>query len=58
MAKKSEEHITIPKKALRGIAPAIAITAIIISRGQPGSLLLFMVGISCGLFIGKGYFEK
>ncbi len=41
-----------------GIAPAIAIAAILISKNQPGPLVLFLVGITAGIFIGKGYFEK
>ena len=57
--KKSKQGpIIIPRKAMAGIAPAIAIIAILISKHQPGPLLLFIVGISAGIFIGKGFFEK
>jgi len=52
------ESIVIPRKALLGIAPAIAISAILISKHQPGPLLLFMVGIVTGILIGRGYFAK
>ena len=55
---KKQEHIVIPRKAMAGIAPAIAIIAVLISKHQPGSLLLFLVGISAGIIIGKGFFEK
>lgn len=52
-----KENILIPKKAMFGIAPAIAIAAVLISKGDIGPLLLFFVGISAGVLIGKGYFE-
>jgi hypothetical protein len=55
MAKNS---ITIPKKAMYGIAPAIAISAILLSKHQPGELLLFYIGIAIGIFIWKGYCKK
>ena len=55
---KKREIITIPKKAMVGIAPAIAISAILISKNQPGPLLLFIIGISVGIIIGKGFFDK
>ena len=62
MAKKNKkskkESVIIPKKAMLGIAPAIAIAAILISKHQPGPLLLFFVGISVGIFIARGYFKK
>ena len=56
MAKK--DKIVIPKKAMFGIAPAIAISAILISKHQPGPLVLFLIGISVGIFIWRGYCEK
>ena len=56
--KPKQEAIIIPKKALAGIAPAIAIAAILISKGNIGPLILFLVGISTGLVIGKGFFEN
>jgi len=46
------ETITINKKMLLGIAPAIPIIAILLSKNQPGPLLLFFIGISCGVLIG------
>ena len=63
MAKKvktepKKDSFTIPRKAMLGIAPAIAIVAILISKHQPGPLVLFLVGISAGILIGKGFFEK
>ncbi len=55
---KKKEHIVIPKKAMFGIAPAIAIIGLLIAKNQPGPLLLFFVGIGSGILIGKGFFEK
>ena len=56
---KSENmSITIPKKALIGIAPAIAIIAVLISKGDIGPLLLFLIGIFAGVMIGKGFYEN
>ena len=45
---KKKESIIIPKKAMFGIAPAIAIIAV----------LLFGIGIVIGILIARGYFEK
>jgi len=56
--KPKKENIIIPRKAMYGIAPAIAIIAILLSKHQPGPLILFLTGIAVGIFIGKGFFEK
>jgi len=56
--KKVGKGIVIPRKAMFGIAPAIAIIAILISKHQLGPLLLFLIGIGAGILIGKGFFEK
>jgi hypothetical protein len=59
MVKKvKKEAITIPRKAMFGIAPAVVIIALLLSKRQPGELLLFLVGISAGIFICKGFFGK
>ena len=42
--KPKKENISIPKKAMIGIAPAIAISAVLISKGDIGPLVLFFVG--------------
>jgi len=57
MKKKKKADIIIPRKAMFWIVPAIAIAAILISKKQPGPLLLFLIGIAAGIFIGKGFFE-
>lgn len=56
--KSKKGNILIPKKAMYGLAPAIAIIGILISKGEPGPLLLFIIGIGAGVLIGKGFFEK
>ena len=56
--RRKQKDFVIPRKAMYGIAPAIAIIAILLSKRQPGPLLLFLIGIFAGILIGKGYFEK
>ncbi len=56
--KVKKETITIPRKAMIGIAPAIAIAAVLIAKDHIGPLVLFLVGIAVGIFIGKGFFSK
>ena len=53
MKKRSKKDtITINKKVLLGIAPAVAIIALLLSKRQPGPLLLFLIGIFVGVIIG------
>lgn len=54
---KKSGSFVIPKRAFLGIAPGIAIIGILISKRQPGPLLLFFVGIACGVLIMKGWME-
>ena len=56
--KKKQDHFIIPRKAMAGIAPAIAITAVLFSKDKAPEVLLFGVGIFCGVLIGRGYFGK
>jgi hypothetical protein len=56
--KQKQEVLSIPKKALLGIAPSVVIIGVLLSKGDIGSLLLFFIGISAGVFIGKGFFEN
>ena len=51
--KVKQKSIVIPRKAMFGIAPAVAISAILISRHGAGELVLFLLGIGIGIFIGK-----
>ena len=41
--KSNKDTLVINKKILRGVAPAIAIIAILISKDQPGPLILFLI---------------
>jgi hypothetical protein len=56
--KSMKENIIIPKKAMLGIAPAIGIIAVLLAKGKSPEVLLFLIGIVLGTFIGKGFFEK
>ena len=56
--KQKQEILSIPKKALLGIAPAMAIIGMLLSKRDIGALILFLAGISVGLIIGKGFFEN
>lgn len=56
--KSKQKPIVIPKKAMYGIAPAIAIIAVLLSKSKIPEVLLFGIGIIVGTFIGKGFFEK
>ena len=56
--KQKQENITIPKKAMLGIAPAVAIIGVLIAKDRPGPLLLFLIGIAAGVLIGRGFFKK
>ena len=54
---KKKDSFIIPKKALRGIAPAIAIIAILLSKNKAPEVLLFIIGIFCGIFIGINWIK-
>jgi hypothetical protein len=58
MAKKKKDNLVIPRKAMLGIAPAVAIIAVLLSKDKVGPMFLFLVGIFCGVFIGRGFFGK
>jgi len=58
MNKQKKTNIVIPRKAIIGIAPAVAIIGLLIAKGQPGPLLLFLIGITAGILIGRGFFQK
>ena len=55
---KKQDSIIMPRKAMYGIAPAIGIIAVLLARDKAPEVLLFGIGIFCGILIGKGYFEK
>ncbi len=58
MAKKKKDNLIIPMKAMLGIAPAIGIVAVLLARNKTPEVLLFGIGIFCGVMIGRGYFGK
>jgi len=55
--KKKKDTITINKKMMFGIAPAIAIIGILIVKHQPDPLVLFLIGIIVSIIIGINYKE-
>ena len=55
---KKKQNIIIPKKAMLGIAPAIAIIAVLLSKHKAPEVLLFLIGIVTGILIARGYFKK
>jgi hypothetical protein len=57
MAKK-KENIIIPRKVMYGIAPAIAIMAVLFAKDKAPEVLLFGIGIVIGIIIAWGYFVK
>jgi len=56
--KSIQAPIVIPRKAMYGIAPVIAIVAVLLAKDKAPEVLLFAIGIFCGILIGKGFFEK
>ena len=55
---RKKENIIIPKKAFIPIICIVPLTAIIISKRDVGALVVLIVGVTAGIFIGKGFFEK
>ena len=53
-----KESITIPRKAFIGIVSTFPVIGILLSRGDVGPLILFLMGIVVGILIGKGFFEE
>ena len=50
--------VIIPRNSLIGIAPLFPIVGILLSKNNPAGLILVAIGVFCGYFIAKGYFEK
>jgi hypothetical protein len=55
---KKKNSITIPRKTMYGITPAIAITAVLLSKDKAPEVLLFGIGIFVGVMIAWGWFVK
>ena len=55
---KQTKDLIIPRNALFGIAPAVAITAVLLSKDKPAEVLLLFIGIAIGLIIARAYLKK
>ena len=55
---KENDFITIPKKVLTGIAPVIGICAVLLARDKTPEVLLFLIGVGVGIFIGMNLKKK
>jgi len=56
--KSKQEGITIPKTALIAMMCIVPLTGILLSKGRIGTLIVLIIGVAAGIFIGKGFFEK
>jgi hypothetical protein len=52
MSKKSNNNFTINKKVIWGIAPVVAICAVLFSKNKMGEVFLFLIGIAYGIYNG------
>jgi len=55
---KQKKDLVIPRNALFGIAPAVAITAVLLAKNKPGEVLLLFIGIAAGVIIARAYLKK
>ena len=56
--KPKKDSITIPRTALIGMMSIVPLTGILLSKGRVGTLIVLIIGVAAGIFIGKGFFEK
>ena len=49
---KSKDKIVINKKALRWIAPSVAVGSVLIAKGNP-AIIIFVMGIAIGSLIQR-----
>lgn len=49
---EKKDYMSFNKKVLRGIAPALAIIGVLLSKHRAAELLLFLIGIAVGVIIG------
>jgi hypothetical protein len=52
IVKPDKDLISIPRKAFFGIAPAVAIIAVLLAKDKAPQVLLLLIGIGLGLYIG------
>lgn len=57
MNDKKQDSFIIPKKVMFGVAPAIAIIAVLLSKNKAPQVLLFLIGIVCGVIIGANWIK-
>ena len=56
--KPKKESIIIPRTAFIAMMCIVPLTGILISKGRIGTLVVLIIGVAAGIFIGKGFFEK
>ncbi|ACS90096.1 MAG TPA: hypothetical protein HA302_09400 [Thermococcaceae archaeon] len=54
--KSKKESITIPRNAFIGIVSTFPVIRILLSRGDVGPLILFLMGSVLGILIRKEFF--
>ena len=55
--KSKKDSITINKKVMFGLAPVIAIIAVLLSKNKVGPMFLFLVGIAYGIYLGINFIK-
>ena len=55
---RDKDFIKVNKKTLWAIAPAMPIIGVLLSKNRPAELVLFLLGIVIGAFIGKYSAER
>lgn len=53
--KPTNDSITINKKMLRVLVPVLGIIGVLLSKGEVAPLILFLMGIAAGIYIGINY---
>ena len=56
--KSNKDSVTIPKMVIAGIAPVIAICAVLLSKDKAPEMFLFLIGVASGIFIGINLRKK
>ena len=56
--KKKDKPIIIPKKSFLAMLCLVPLIAVILSKRDVGGLMLLLLGVGSGIFIGRGYWEK
>ena len=54
----NNDSITIPKRMMLGIAPAVAIIGVLLSTDRTPQVFLFLIGIAAGIIIGSAIQSK